>query len=47
MRQAGSWPIRDYTIPILMLVGLGVISIFLALGLKRASKEHGYGLENP
>jgi len=47
MRLAGSWPIRDYTVPILMLVGLGVISIFLALGLKRASKEHGYGLENP
>ena len=33
--------------PILMLVFLGCVSIFLALMLKRADKEQGYGLELP
>ena len=37
----------DYTIPILMLVILGIISIFLAFLLKKADKEQGYGLELP
>jgi MFS family permease len=37
----------DYTIPILMLVVCGVISIFLAFKLKQADKEQGYGLELP
>lgn len=37
----------DYTIPILILVGSGVISIFLAFQLKKADKEQGYGLELP
>ena len=37
----------DYTTPILMLVVLGVVSIFLALMLKRADKKQGYGLELP
>jgi len=39
--------VYDYTVPISMLVGLGVISIFLALMLKRADKAQGYGLEEP
>jgi MFS family permease len=47
MRVAGEIPPYDYTIPILILVGLGVISIFLAYMLKRADAEQGYGLENP
>ena len=37
----------DYTIPILMLVGLGIISIFLAFLLKKADKEQGFGIELP
>lgn len=37
----------NYTIPILMLVVLGVISIFLAYKLKAADKRQGYGLEMP
>jgi MFS family permease len=37
----------DYTVPILMLVFLGVISIFLAYQLKGADKKQGYGLELP
>jgi MFS family permease len=37
----------DYTIPILMLVGLGVISIFLAIMLKAADKKQKFGLELP
>ncbi len=46
------WRVADkiqynYTIPILMLVGLGVISIFLAYKLKAADKRQGYGLELP
>ena len=37
----------NYTVPILLLVFLGVISIFLAYLLKKADKRHGYGLELP
>ncbi len=37
----------DYTKPILMLVFLGVISIFLAFMLKRADVKQRYGLELP
>ncbi len=37
----------DYTIPILMLVVCGLISIFLAYKLKRADKKQGFGLELP
>ncbi|MCF8388797.1 MAG: MFS transporter [Bacteroidales bacterium] len=40
-------PPFNYTIPILMLVGLGVIAMFLAFMLKRADKKQGYGLELP
>ena len=39
--------IWDYTTPILMLVFLGVISIFFAFMLKRADKKQKYGLELP
>ncbi len=44
--RAGS-AVYDYTIPIAMLVGLGVFSIFLALMLKKADKKQNYGLELP
>jgi MFS family permease len=37
----------NYTIPILVLVLCGVISIFLAFKLKQADKRQGYGLELP
>jgi MFS family permease len=37
----------DYTIPILILVLCGVISIFLAFKLKQADKRQAYGLELP
>lgn len=37
----------DYTIPILILVGCGVISIFLSFKLKQADRKQGYGLELP
>jgi len=47
MRMAGEIQPYNYTIPILMLVALGVISIFLALQLKRADKRQNYGLELP
>jgi MFS family permease len=47
MRVTGEIPSYNYTIPILMLVGLGVISIFLAFQLKRADKRQNYGLELP
>jgi len=47
MKTAGSIPVYDYTYPILILVGCGVISIFLAFMLKKADKEQGYGLELP
>jgi MFS family permease len=47
MRMTGEIPPYNYTIPILMLVALGVISIFLALQLKGADKRQNYGLELP
>jgi hypothetical protein len=47
MQVAGELPYYDYTWPILMLVFCGIISIFLALKLKQADKEQGYGLELP
>ncbi len=39
--------VYDYTIPIGMLVVLGVISIFLAFQLKKADAKQKYGLELP
>ncbi len=39
--------VYDYTIPILMLVGLGAISIVLAFALKYFDNKQGFGLENP
>jgi len=47
MQAAGELPFYDYTYPILLLVGLGVISVFLAIKLKKADKKMGYGLEEP
>jgi MFS family permease len=47
MRSMGEIPPYNYTVPILMLVGLGIISIFLAYRLKAADKKQGYGLELP
>jgi MFS family permease len=37
----------DYTIPILMLVGCGIIAIFLAFKLKQSDRRQKYGLELP
>lgn len=45
LRLDGTIPPYNYTIPILMLVGLGVLSIFLAFQLKKADKKQGFGLE--
>jgi MFS family permease len=47
MKELGQVPPYNYTIPILMLVVLGVISVFLAFVLKKADKKQGYGLELP
>jgi len=47
LQIAGTLPYYDYTIPILVLVLCGVISIFLAFKLKQADKRQGYGLELP
>jgi len=47
LKISGEIPPYNYTVPILMLVFLGVISIFLAYQLKRADKKQGYGLELP
>jgi MFS family permease len=44
--QAGEM-MYDYTIPIFVLVGCGVISIFLSFKLKQADRRQGYGLELP
>ncbi len=47
MKASGAIAAYNYTVPILALVGLGVISIFLAMMLKKSDKEQGYGLELP
>lgn len=47
MKLAGEIEPYNYTFPILMLVGLGVVAIFLAFMLKKADKKQGYGLELP
>jgi MFS family permease len=47
LKGLGDIPSYNYTIPILMLVVLGVISIFLALQLKKSDRKHGHGLELP
>jgi MFS family permease len=47
MRSVGEIATYNYTIPILMLVALGVISIYLAFLLKKADKRQNYGLELP
>ena len=39
MKAAGELPTYNYLIPILMLVALGVISIFLAFKLKQADQR--------
>jgi len=44
--QAGD-AFYDYTIPILILVLCGVVSIYLAYKLKQADKRQGFGLELP
>lgn len=47
MRLAGEIPAYNYTIPIFMLVILGIISIFLAFQLKKADAKQKFGLEMP
>jgi MFS family permease len=47
MQLSGQLPYLDYFIPILVLVGCGVVSIFLAFKLRQADKRQGYGLELP
>jgi hypothetical protein len=47
MRQAGTLPLYNYTVPILTLVGCGIVAIFLAFYLKKASNRQNYGLELP
>jgi len=47
MVEQGQLPIKNYMIPILMLVFLGVVSVFLAFMLKKADQKQGYGLELP
>jgi len=37
----------NYTMPILMLVGLGILGIIFALLLKASDKKGGHGLELP
>jgi len=39
--------VKDYTVPVLVLVVCGMISIFLAYKLKQADRKAGYGLELP
>lgn len=44
---AGQEAVYDYTNPVLMLAGLGIIGMAFAILLKKADKTSGYGLELP
>jgi MFS family permease len=47
MLLAGTIPRYNYTKPVLMLAGLGIVSIVLAFYLRQLSERRGYGLEQP
>ncbi len=47
LKALGEFPIYNYTVPIAMLVGLGVISIFLAYMLIVEDRKTHYGLNLP
>ena len=40
-------PLYDYTYPMMIFAGLGVLAIFVAMMLKAEDKRKGYGLELP
>jgi len=40
-------PVYDYTLPMQIFTGLGVMAIFVAFLLKREDKKKGYGLQLP
>lgn len=46
-KAAGEHAVYNYTNPLIMLAGLGVLGLFFAFMLKRADKKQGYGLELP
>ena len=37
----------DYTLPMTIFAGFGVVSVFVSLLLKRVNKTNNYGLEEP
>jgi hypothetical protein len=47
LKAVGTIPPYDYTVPILMLVVLGIISMVLSYLLRAADKKQGYGIEMP
>lgn len=40
-------PAYDYTLPMIIFTGFGVLALFVAILLKREDKKKGYGLELP
>src|SRR6056297_2716236 len=46
-KAAGEHAVYNYTNPLLMLAGLGVLGLIFAFLLKKADKKQGYGLEQP
>jgi len=47
LKALGEFPIYNYTVPIAMLVGLGVISILLSYMLIVEDKKTNHGLNLP
>ncbi len=47
LKEIGEIPLYNYTIPIGMLVVLGIVAIFFAFQLKKADAKQRYGLELP
>ena len=46
-KAAGQAVVYDYTYPVLMLAGLGLVGLMFAFLLKHADKTSGFGLEQP
>jgi MFS family permease len=43
----GDGPAYDYTLPMIIFTGFGVLALVVALMLKAEDKKKGYGLEKP
>ncbi|MCC8142539.1 MAG: MFS transporter [Tannerellaceae bacterium] len=46
-KREGSGPAYDYTLPMVIFTGFGVLALIVSLLLKKEDRKKGYGLEQP